>query len=131
LERAAAEIGMPYRAVTTIEEAVRSASVGTERALGRSNPASLTLSVHNDLTAINLITALRAAGLTPGADVDVVSYDDTHMAAVPEFSLTSVSQDSPALASRSVELLVSHLENPGRRGKEVVIEPSLTIRASG
>jgi DNA-binding LacI/PurR family transcriptional regulator len=120
---AAAAAGLDFADLATIEAAVALAAA--------SRHGELTISAHNDATAAPLVTALRSAGLIPGGDVAVIGFDDTHVAAQPEFSLTSVRQDPDALAAAALDLVTTRLDNPNRRGRVSVIAPTLTLRASG
>ncbi|WP_228489146.1 LacI family DNA-binding transcriptional regulator [Raineyella fluvialis] len=91
LSRAAAAVGLPFDAVAIDGDAAISAAL-----LDHLHPgARLAVAAHNDLVAIDALTAVRAMGLVPGTDVGVVGFDDTHLARRPEFDITSVSQDSP------------------------------------
>jgi DNA-binding LacI/PurR family transcriptional regulator len=121
----AAATALGFRAYGTIEETL--AFVRAEVKAGR----RVAVSVHNDVTAVNLTSALRGAGLAVGSDVAVFGFDDTPLAALSEFDLTSLAQGSEALGRTAVELLLDHLANPDRKGREVVVKPHLSIRSSG
>ncbi|MFT0847591.1 LacI family DNA-binding transcriptional regulator [Actinomycetaceae bacterium L2_0104] len=90
----------------------------------------LAIIVHNDQLAMDVIPAVHSMGLTPGRDVAVVSYDDTHVARHPEWSLTSVSQDASTLVSTALERIRyrgDHLDLPGC---EFLVEPALSVRTT-
>jgi DNA-binding LacI/PurR family transcriptional regulator len=114
--------GLSFDGVQSIDQAV---CMARTRLSG--NPA---ISVHNDLTAIELVSALRRAGLTPGSDVLVTGFDDTYLAALPEFALTSVSQEPDALGRAALDLILRRLAGPGRAGEDVVVAPRLTARST-
>jgi len=63
--------------------------------------------------------------------VAVIGFDDTHVAQQLEFNLTSVHQDPDVLAEAALDLVVTRLDNPDRKGRVSVIAPTLTIRGSG
>jgi DNA-binding LacI/PurR family transcriptional regulator len=88
------------------------------------------ISTHHDMIAIELIAALRQAGLAPGRDVPIIGYDDTSLAALPDFDLTSVNQQAEMLGSMAMDLLQGRITNPDRPGTDVAVTPTLTIRSS-
>ncbi|WOQ17200.1 LacI family DNA-binding transcriptional regulator [Raineyella sp. W15-4] len=90
----------------------------------------LAIITHNDLLAIDVVPAVHAMGLTPGRDVAILSYDDTHMANRPEWSLTSVHQDTDDLARTAVENILTRQESPSSLGTESIITPTLTVRST-
>jgi DNA-binding LacI/PurR family transcriptional regulator len=87
---------------------------------------------HNDLIAMDALAALRALGLTPGPDVGVVGFDDTHLARRPEFDITSVSQDDAALARLAVAALTDRKSGvpADSKGREWVVAPLMSVRSS-
>ncbi|MDR1118072.1 MAG: LacI family transcriptional regulator [Bifidobacteriaceae bacterium] len=121
--RAAGDAGLEYLELESVPEAV---------ALARGGPGrNLAIAAHNDFTAVNLVAALRASGIAPGRAVGVIGFDDTYLARLPEFSLTSVDQGAEALGAAAVEFVTSRLEAPGAPGRELVAPPSLSVRDSG
>jgi LacI family transcriptional regulator len=113
-----------------------SSSVRTGRGVGAVVAAELRAATtapaffaHNDLIALEAVTAIRRAGLAVGRDVGVVGYDDTYLASLDEFSLTSVNQSAAILGRRAVELVAERI---GGRCAAVheVIPPRLVVRAS-
>ena len=90
----------------------------------------LAIVAHNDLTAMDVISAVRSLGLVPGRDVAVIGFDDTHMAARPEFSLTSIHQDAGDLSQIALDMLRERAANPTEPGREAVLAPTLTVRSS-
>ncbi|SHI44854.1 transcriptional regulator, LacI family [Actinomyces denticolens] len=87
---------------------------------GAAGPAAIV--AYNDLLAIDVAAALYQRG----ARLPLASYDNTPLAARPEFSLTSVDQDPAALARAAVGMLTGVGPAPG----VATIAPSLVIRAS-
>ncbi|QIM17608.1 LacI family transcriptional regulator [Leucobacter coleopterorum] len=81
----------------------------------------------NDLTAIGVISALEAAGVSVPGDCLVTGYDDTMLAAIPRISLTSVDPDNRRIGSAAAEALLASAE--GRVG-EVLVTPRLVVRGS-
>jgi DNA-binding LacI/PurR family transcriptional regulator len=83
----------------------------------------------NDHCAAGLLFELRARARVP-EDLSVVGYDDSHIAGLSSVGLTTVAQDSPALASAALGLAVSRAEaGPGGPlPTEIVVPPRLVVR---
>lgn len=135
LVRAAAEAGVPLDRVEADADNRVSARLGSQ--LANHPQARTAIVTHNDLIAADVLSYVRAAGLTPGRDVAVIGFDDTYLARRPEFDLTSVSQDRTQLTRRAMNALHARLEydagadGDGRsHGREWVITPSLVVRSS-
>jgi len=88
------------------------------------------VTMFNDNSAAGLLAAVRAQGLSVPGDLSLVGYDDTRVAALTGVALTTMAQDPAALARSAVELAVGRAEDPGRPCTEVVVEPSLVVRAT-
>lgn len=116
--RAAAEArGLPFSSAAC----ERGALPALEAALpDDEEPAAIV--AYNDLLAIDVAAALYQRG----ARLPLASYDNTSLAARPEFSLTSVDQDPAALARAAVGMLTGG----GPAHGVATIAPSLVIRAS-
>jgi DNA-binding LacI/PurR family transcriptional regulator len=84
----------------------------------------------NDAMAIGLIRALNEAGRRIPDDVSVVGFDDIPEAAYLSPPLTTVRQDIEELGRRSVEMLLSLVEDSRRPTAPVDLEPVLVVRAS-
>jgi DNA-binding LacI/PurR family transcriptional regulator len=88
----------------------------------------------SDSLALGVWTEITARGLTPGADVAVVGFDDTPTAAV--IGMSSVAQPVAAIADASLDLLTDALDRDPQTppGPEVpgrlLLPPSLVVRAS-
>jgi DNA-binding LacI/PurR family transcriptional regulator len=83
--------------------------------------------VFNDDAALGFLHALDAAGTGVPAELSVVGYDDSRLAALAHVQLTSVRQDPDALAGAAVAAAADALE--GRR-THTLVPPSLTVRSS-
>ena len=65
------------------------------------------------------------------ADLSLVGYDDSAVAGLSGVSLTTVAQDSAALASAVLELTLARLEgDPTTERREVVVPPRLVVRST-
>jgi len=121
---AVAELGLDASApaaasVQDIDEATDAA----EQLLGRLGPDAAIVCA-SDLLALGALRAVRNRGLRPGADIGVVGFDDTDVAAA--MGLTSVHQPVAEAARIAWDMLVDPARHPG----PVLLEPTLTIRAS-
>lgn len=76
-----------------------------------------------DEIAVGIIAAIEDAGKTVPGDYSVVGYDD-----MPEIgsNLTTVHQDIPGLAGRSLEMLMDRIE--GREPPSVLLPVQLVVR---
>ena len=81
----------------------------------------------SDTLALGVWTALRDRGLRPGADVGVVGFDDSPLAAA--FDLTSLRQPLARIATTMLGLLTREPPAAGRR-TGVLLEPSVVERSS-
>ncbi len=95
------------------------------------------ITAFNDHCATGLLFAARARGVQVPEDLSLVGYDDSAVARLHSVSLTTVAQDSPALAGAALELALSRLEDgpPGtgdtsRSRREVVVPPRLVVRGT-
>lgn len=84
----------------------------------------------NDLLAIGATHALLDAGLQVGKDIALVGMDDTYLAEAFNPPLTSVNLGSAERATRAAELLMHRIAHPESPVSRLVVDPSLTIRAS-
>lgn len=87
----------------------------------------------NDMTAIQVLHALRLAGIRVPADVSIVGYDNIEAAQYLDVPLTTVEQHEEEIGRKAAELLLELL--PGRAeaprpAREVVFIPRLIVRAS-
>lgn len=119
---AARRAGMGFTAVVCDDGASRALRQARSRA-GEGFAAV----AYNDMLALDVHTALLSAGLRPGADVALVSYDNSPLARRQEFSLTSIDQSPDLLASESVAAL---LRPEGAPAVYVTVPAGLEVRAS-
>lgn len=84
----------------------------------------------NDLLAIAVQKVVTSRGLRIPDDIAIVGMDDTELAELAQPAITSVDLGSAARAKTAARLLLRRLDDPQAPIEQVVIEPSLTVRAS-
>lgn len=124
-------LGLPYdEDLVEVGDFYRDSGARAARALLDRAPGLDALMCANDLIALGALDVLREAGRDVPGDVAVVGMDDTDLASVAWPALTSVSLGSAARGKAAAELLLDRLQNGPRDPRVVVVEPSLTVRAS-
>lgn len=84
----------------------------------------------NDLVAFGAMNALRAAGLTPGADVGVVGVGGAEEAAAFHPALTTVLDNPAKIGRTAAEMLLRRIAEPDAPPMRVTLEPRLVVRES-
>ncbi len=100
----------------------------TETLLSQSTPDAIVCA--NDLLAVAAMKVIVRRGLRVPDDIALVGMDDTDIAELANPSITSVNLGSVARARAAAKLLLRRLNDPEAPVKQIVIEPSLTIRES-
>jgi len=96
----------------------------------KQSPLPSAIFAANDISAIGALKALEEAGLHTPADVSVVGYDNTSLAALPQISLTSVQQFGADIGRLGVECLIERLEGRRSTPRHEVVAPTLVVRSS-
>lgn len=86
--------------------------------------------VANNLMTLGALEAIAAAGLTIPDDIAVVGFDDMAWAPLLRPSLTTVAQPTYQLGAQTARLLLDRINGSTGPGREVVLAPSLRVRAS-
>jgi DNA-binding LacI/PurR family transcriptional regulator len=107
------------------EDGVRAA--GNLLRLGAPPPG---LIAFNDRCALGLIDALNRAGLAVPESVSVIGFDDSPVSALPQVNLTTVAQDTRALAGSAMAALVERLDEGRTTRREVIVAPHLVVRGT-
>jgi len=100
------------------------------RELLQRSPLPTAIFAANDICAIGAMRALEEAGLRTPADVSVVGYDNTTLAALRQVSLTSVHQFGAGIGRLGVECLFERMEGTRTAPRHEVVAPTLVVRTS-
>ena len=88
---------------------------------------------YNDMTAIGLLRAARAAGMSVPGDLAVVGFDDIPFASFVYPSLTTISQPKAEMGKRAVKMALSLMAGGPGNGEEiasVIVIGKLVVRES-
>jgi DNA-binding LacI/PurR family transcriptional regulator len=64
------------------------------------------------------------------ADLSIVGYDNTHLAAIRHISLTSVDQPRRDMGRVAAELLTARIGDPSRHARQNLVVPHLVVRST-
>jgi LacI family transcriptional regulator, galactose operon repressor len=96
--------------------------------LDRSTPDGIVCA--NDLLAIAALNVATRRGLRVPGDIAIVGMDDTDVADLANPALTSVDLGATRRAKAAATLLLRRMAAPAAPVRQVVIEPTLTVRGS-
>lgn len=88
------------------------------------------LFAYNDLSAIGAIWAFREAGRCVPQDISVVGFDDVPLAIFSNPGLTTIHQPLQQMGKIAAKTLIDQIEGKAEFQSEIVIEPTLIVRAS-
>lgn len=117
----------PPQWVGRTRNAVDHALFATQQLLA-ATPRPTAIACANDVMAFGVMRYLEQAGLRVGVDVAVTGYDDTPVAEL--LQLTSVRQPTDVVAVRVIEMLIGEIQETPVARRNVLLEPSLVVRAS-
>lgn len=85
---------------------------------------------YSDVVAFGVVSGLRAAGLEPGRDAALASFDDIAEAELQHPPLTSVATYPDLVGAEAARLLLKRLDAPDAEPRRVLVKPRLVVRAS-
>lgn len=96
----------------------------------RLRPVATAVTAFNDHCAAGLLAAVRGASVEVPGSLSIVGYDNSSIANLNTVALTTVAQDSAALARLALERAIGWAE--GTRGEpgDTVVPPHLVVRST-
>ena len=94
---------------------------------GRAGDSPTAAVVFNDQSAVGFLATVRAASIDVPQQLSVVGYDDSRLARASWARLTTIGQDSAAIARAAVERAIARIAGEPA-GKPVLIKPTLIER---
>jgi LacI family transcriptional regulator len=101
----------------------------TTQLLRLANPPSAIVTC-NDLTALGAMEAAKQGGYNIGSELAIAGYDGIQEAAYTSPPLTTIHQPTYEIARTLVEMLLWKIHGENHRENQVVVEPTLIMRAS-
>ncbi|MGQ4510915.1 substrate-binding domain-containing protein [Streptomyces sp. DW26H14] len=126
---AVARHGVPRPPVAEADFTLRGGVRAMTRLLAE-NPDLDGVFAANDLMAQGACQALREHGKRVPADVAVVGFDDSTVAASCDPPLTTVRQPVEEMAAEMARLLQEHIEHQDRPVTSLIFQPELVVRES-
>ena len=84
----------------------------------------------SDLMALGATMALAERGLSAPADMSVVGFENTFVAALPQIRLTTVSVPRRELGIQAAELLLERIGDPAQPIRDLVLQPGFEVRGT-
>jgi DNA-binding LacI/PurR family transcriptional regulator len=128
--RAMRQLGLGDNILTVEGAFTENSGYRAAREILRQSPLPTAIFAANDISAIGALKALEEAGLHTPADVSVVGYDNTSLAALPQISLTSVQQFGSDIGRLGMECLFECIEGARSTPRHEVVAPTLVVRSS-
>ena len=85
---------------------------------------------YNDDVAVAAMGLLAQQGVEVPGRLSMVGWDDGETAGLSPVGLTTIAQDPIRMARLAVERIVARMDGPSVDNREIVLEPTLTERAS-
>jgi len=84
----------------------------------------------NDLMAIGFLNRCAEKGIRVPEDISIMGFDDIFISDFAKINLTTITQPITKMGSQAVKLLLEKIQNPGRKGKQIVYKPELIKRGT-
>jgi DNA-binding LacI/PurR family transcriptional regulator len=84
----------------------------------------------NDIMAMGVLDALRAAGARVPEEVSVIGFDNVPASGRPGYALTTLGQPLGLMVRRGLDLLAARIEDPALPDETVVLRGELIVRRS-
>lgn len=89
------------------------------------------LFIANNIMTIGALLAISELNINVPEDLGIVGFDDTDLAPLLKYPLTTISQPTYLIGVNSAQILMRRLQGKGKREKEIVIlKPQLIVRES-
>jgi DNA-binding LacI/PurR family transcriptional regulator len=88
------------------------------------------VTVFSDRCATGVLDTVRAHGRRVPEDVSVTGFDDSRLARLSHVDLTTVAQDTEAMAELAVTRAVARIDGTPDGPREVVVPPHLVVRGT-
>lgn len=118
----------PYRAESQFS--FQGAELATRRLLSLPQPPDAIFCVNDHMALAAIQVARSEFGREPGKDISIIGFDNVPVAAWPCFQLTTYSQPTGAMVSRSLQMLRSLLEHDSPHGPQERLPGELIVRGS-
>jgi LacI family transcriptional regulator len=122
-------VGLPPE-LNIPSESVRAHGIIAVESLLSRGPVPAAIACYSDEVAFGVVSGLRAAGLEPGSEVAVGSFDDVAEASIQHPALTSVATYPERVGAEASRLLIERIASPELASRQVVLTPRLSVRDS-
>jgi DNA-binding LacI/PurR family transcriptional regulator len=129
-EQAMSQHGLTSHIVVEPGDFTEEGGYRAARSLLSQRPRPTAIFAPNDLVAIGALSAADELELRVPADLSIVGYDNTHLAAIRHISLTTVDQPRRDMGRVAAELLCARIDDVLREPRQTLVVPHLVTRAS-